>query len=121
MRSSMVEFHDIMWDLDYTKSFEEALNKEELLYEKQPSLEDFRLWRDVRLMREIHWFGWFIDYWMEVRRIQVLFLCSVHHSTFPKQYREIFDFFDLTGGLDERLDESSSYNFRSLDKIHDSR
>ena len=78
MRSSMVEFHDIMWDFDYTKSFEEALNKEEMLYEKEPSLGDFHLWRDVRLMREIHWYSWFIDYWMEVRILNCFLLFIIH-------------------------------------------
>ena len=28
-------------------------------------MEDFLAWRDLRVLDEVHWYGWFIDYWME--------------------------------------------------------
>ena len=28
-------------------------------------MEDFLAWRDERVMDEVHWYGWFIDYYME--------------------------------------------------------
>jgi len=35
------------------------------LYSEAPPLEDFYAWRDVRVLDECNWYGWFIDYWME--------------------------------------------------------
>lgn len=35
------------------------------MYGDAPPIEDFYAWRDWRVMDEIHWYTWFIDYWME--------------------------------------------------------
>ena len=66
MRRSMVEYHDILWDIDYAETFEDAFKRISNLYQERPPLEDFLAWRDERVMDEIYWYGWFIDYWMEV-------------------------------------------------------
>jgi len=73
MRTSLIEYHDVVWDFDYETVMDpEFLNRTELgalrnskLYASQPPLEAFYTWRDARIMDEIHWYGWFIDYWME--------------------------------------------------------
>jgi len=65
IRLSMVEYHDILWDIGYAKTWEEATINLDDLYSEQPPLEDFLAWRDLRVMEECHWYGWFIDYWME--------------------------------------------------------
>jgi len=61
----MVEYHDILWDIGYAKTWQEANLFLENLYSERPPLDDFLAWRDLRVMDEIHWYGWFIDYWME--------------------------------------------------------
>ncbi len=55
MRRSLVEYHDILWDIGYAKTFEEAYDKIGNLYSERPPLEDFLTWRDERVMDEIHW------------------------------------------------------------------
>ena len=51
--------------LRYAKTWAEAFEKIPNLYSARPPVEDFFAWRDLRVMDEIHWYGWFIDYWME--------------------------------------------------------
>jgi hypothetical protein len=65
IRRSMVEYHDILWDIGYAKTFHEAYLRLDQLYAERPPLEDFEAWRDLRVLDEIHWYGWFIDYYME--------------------------------------------------------
>ena len=65
IRRSMVEYHDILWDIGYAKTYEEASLNLDKLYAERPPLDDFLEWRDLRVMDEIHWYGWFIDYYME--------------------------------------------------------
>lgn len=65
MRRSLVEYHDILWDIGYAKTWEIANQFLGQLYSERPPLEDFLAWRDLRVMDEIHWYGWFIDYYME--------------------------------------------------------
>ncbi len=72
IRRSMVEYHDILWDIGYAKTFHEAYALLDNLYAERPPLEDFEAWRDERVMDEIHWYGWFIDYYMEGGRCYVL-------------------------------------------------
>jgi hypothetical protein len=55
IRRSMVEYHDILWDIGYAKTFYEAYEMLDQLYAERPPLEDFVAWRDDRVMDEIHW------------------------------------------------------------------
>ena len=55
IRRSMVEYHDILWDIGYAKTFQEAYEMLGQLYEERPPLEDFIQWRDERVLDEIHW------------------------------------------------------------------
>lgn len=45
----------------------------ENLYVERPPMEDFLAWRDLRVMDEVHWYGWFIDYWMEAGLLRDIF------------------------------------------------
>jgi len=65
IRRTMVEYHDILWDIGYAKTWEAASLAIDDLYGKRPPIEDFLAWRDLRVLDETHWYGWFIDYWME--------------------------------------------------------
>lgn len=65
-----------MWDLGFADNYPDALEHEFDLYENSPpDDESFLNWRDTRLLDEIHWFGWFIDYWMEVRNHVEIQIC----------------------------------------------
>ena len=44
IRRSMVEYHDILWDIGYAKTFEEAYERLDNLYAERPPLEDFISW-----------------------------------------------------------------------------
>ncbi|GFH56481.1 hypothetical protein CTEN210_12957 [Chaetoceros tenuissimus] len=69
----MVQYHDILWDIGYAQTFEEAYERIENLYKEEevdvehqnPPVEDFLVWRDLRVFDEIHWYSWFIDFYME--------------------------------------------------------
>jgi hypothetical protein len=79
----MVEYHDILWDIDYAKTFEEAYENLANLYAERPPLNDFLVWRELRVMDEIHWYGWFIDYWMEEGLMRDMF---THKITTPEHW-----------------------------------
>ena len=55
LRRSLVEYHDILWDIGYAKTFDEATLKIGNLYAARPPIADFWEWRDERVMDEIHW------------------------------------------------------------------
>ena len=63
IRRSMVEYHDILWDIASAKASGLAYN--DVIYKYRPPIDTFFDWRDRRVMEEVHWYGWFIDYWME--------------------------------------------------------
>jgi len=62
---AIVEYHDVLNDINYATDAETAFKESKNLYINRPSLDEWREWRDLRLPAEIHWYGWFIDYWME--------------------------------------------------------
>jgi hypothetical protein len=57
IRTSMIEYHDILWDIGYAKTWDVATENIDNLYGEQPPVEDFYEWRDLRVMDEIHWYG----------------------------------------------------------------
>jgi len=77
IRRSMVEYHDILWDLRYAKTFEEASLNIDNLYAERPPPEDFFIWRDERVLEEIYWYGWFIDYYMEDGLMRDMFTSKI--------------------------------------------
>jgi hypothetical protein len=83
MRRSLVEYHDILWDLGYAKTFHEAHESIEKMYTERPPKEDFLAWRDVKVMDEVHWYGWFIDYYMEAGLMRDIF---THKITTPEHW-----------------------------------
>ena len=48
IRRSMVEYHDILWDIGYAKTFHEAYELIGQLYAERPPLDDFLVWRELR-------------------------------------------------------------------------
>ena len=83
IRRSLVEYHDILWDIGYAKTWDDAFTKIPNLYQERPPLEDFLEWRDERVLEEIYWYGWFIDYWMEGGLMRCIF---THKITTPKHW-----------------------------------
>ena len=65
IRRALTEYHDILWDIGYAKTWAEATDRLDNLYRSRPPIEDWFVWRDLRVMDEIKWYGWFIDYYME--------------------------------------------------------
>jgi len=63
IRRTMVEYHDILWDIASAKK--SNLGYMDVIYNTRAPLAAFLVWRDLRVMEEISWYGWFIDYWME--------------------------------------------------------
>eukprot|EP00804_Cyclotella_cryptica_P016371 CCRYP_009922-RD/>CCRYP_009922-RD protein AED:0.13 eAED:0.13 QI:493/1/1/1/0.87/0.77/9/197/472 len=83
IRLSMEEYHDILYDIGYAKTWEEATMNLENLYATRPPIEAFYEWRDLRVMDEANWYGWFIDYWMEGGLMRDYF---THKITTPKHW-----------------------------------
>jgi len=65
LRCSLIEYHDILWDLDYSDVYWDSFLRRSHIYTQRPPEEDFVEWRDDIVLTEINWYGWFIDYWME--------------------------------------------------------
>lgn len=90
IRRSMVEYHDRLDKLDPGRQSE--------------PLEDFLRWRDERLMEECHWYGWYIDYYMEdglMRDIYTHKLTTAEHWNMlmhPESYKKENTTYDLIVG-----------------------
>eukprot|EP00553_Chaetoceros_curvisetus_P014523 CAMPEP_0204643934 /NCGR_PEP_ID=MMETSP0718-20130828/1087_1 /ASSEMBLY_ACC=CAM_ASM_000674 /TAXON_ID=230516 /ORGANISM="Chaetoceros curvisetus" /LENGTH=333 /DNA_ID=CAMNT_0051665317 /DNA_START=1 /DNA_END=1005 /DNA_ORIENTATION=+ len=84
IRRSMVEYHDILWDIGYAKTWADAFELIPNLYSARPPIEDFWEWRDLRVIDEIDWYGWFIDYWMEGGLRRDIF---THELTTPAHWK----------------------------------
>ena len=83
LRSTLVEYHDILWDIGYAKTYSESISLKDRLYTDRPPLGDFLDWRDMRVLDEIHWYGWYIDYWMEGGLMRDIFS---HKLTTPEHW-----------------------------------
>ena len=59
------EYHDILVDINYAKTWEAATSMIANLYQGEVNEDKYTEWRDARVMDEIGWYGWLIDYWME--------------------------------------------------------
>ena len=59
------EYHDILVDINYAKTWEAATSMIANLYQGEVNEDKYIEWRDARVMDEIGWYGWMIDYWME--------------------------------------------------------
>lgn len=57
MRAALIQLYQTMKQFGFTEMYGESLE----------SKEHFLGWRDQQILYEIHWFGFYIDYWMEVR------------------------------------------------------
>ena len=57
IRRTMVEYHDILWDIATAKN--SGIDDLEVLYKYTPPISSFFAWRDARVMDEISWYGWF--------------------------------------------------------------
>ena len=64
-RRSIDEYHDILADIHYAKTWEEATEKIPDLFQGIIEADKYAMWRNERTMDEIGWYGWLIDYWME--------------------------------------------------------
>jgi len=89
IQKSMIEYHDILWDIGYAQTFEEAYERMHMLYKEEeegiphenPPVEDFLIWRDLRVFDEIHWYTWFFDYYMEDGLMRDMFSHNVTTET----------------------------------------
>lgn len=107
IRKSLPEYHDVLADIGYAKTPNEAFMKKDRLYVARSRIEDFLEWRDARASAEIQWYGWFIDYWMEggiLRDIMTHRLTTKAHwerSMQPTEYTESeLAFKDYVGNIE---------------------
>lgn len=111
IKKVMIEYHDILWDLGFAQNFEEAYERVQNLYndntgipllgglgstwftdanayssedvDENAPLAEFLVWRDLRVFDEIHWYSWFIEYYMESGLMRDMFN---HKMTVPSQW-----------------------------------
>jgi len=83
LRRTIVEYHDILWDIGYAETYDVAMEHAQNLYRESPPLNDFLHWRDEYVIDEIQWYGWFIDYWMEGGLMRDIFS---HRITTPRHW-----------------------------------
>eukprot|EP00551_Chaetoceros_affinis_P006475 CAMPEP_0203662092 /NCGR_PEP_ID=MMETSP0090-20130426/179_1 /ASSEMBLY_ACC=CAM_ASM_001088 /TAXON_ID=426623 /ORGANISM="Chaetoceros affinis, Strain CCMP159" /LENGTH=716 /DNA_ID=CAMNT_0050524837 /DNA_START=368 /DNA_END=2518 /DNA_ORIENTATION=- len=118
----LIEYHDILWDIGYAQTFEEAYERIEHLYQEinetgeevHAPVEDFLVWRDLRIFDEIHWYSWFIEYYMESGLQRDMFN---HKMTLPTQWKiailpNFFTKFEMRHGrfVDENETVTPSYD-----------
>lgn len=64
-RHAIIEYHDVLYDINYANNAILAYNLSDNLYKQRAPVDEYMEWRDNRTLIEIHWYGWFVDYWME--------------------------------------------------------
>jgi len=72
--------------IGYAQTFDEAYARLDNLYQERPPLADFIKWRNLRIFDEIHWYSWFIDYYMESGLMRDMF---THEMTTPEHWRKL--------------------------------
>ena len=65
IRRSLVEYSDIWWYMSYESEYNKDRVKVEEMYGTRNDVDEFYIWRDSHVLREIYKYGWYIDYWME--------------------------------------------------------
>eukprot|EP00574_Skeletonema_japonicum_P009973 CAMPEP_0201719490 /NCGR_PEP_ID=MMETSP0593-20130828/4665_1 /ASSEMBLY_ACC=CAM_ASM_000672 /TAXON_ID=267983 /ORGANISM="Skeletonema japonicum, Strain CCMP2506" /LENGTH=504 /DNA_ID=CAMNT_0048209933 /DNA_START=111 /DNA_END=1625 /DNA_ORIENTATION=+ len=120
IRRSMVEYHDILWDIGYAKTWEDASLFLDNLYSERPPMTDFLAWRDERVMDEVYWYGWFIDYYMEGGLMRDMFT----HKTTTKEHWDMLMMptvytraeldYDLVVGADTVVDDAYDPNCATI-------
>jgi len=86
IKRTLVEYHDILWDIGYATTFEDAFETMPNLFQERPPLDDFLRWRDLRVFDEVHWYSWFIDYYMENGLMRDMY---THSMTTPEHWRKV--------------------------------
>ena len=86
IRRALTEYHDILWDIGYAKTWADALEKMANLYQDRPPMEDWIVWREERVIDKIDWYDWFIDYYMEGGLMRDMF---THKITTPEHWNMI--------------------------------
>ena len=66
IRKAIVEYHDILYDLGFNTTWDEAKLKIENLYSSRPTMSNFLVWREELEMRSF-------DYYMENGSMQDIF------------------------------------------------
>jgi len=84
IRSAMIHYHNILWELESAEDYVSAQAHRENLYEYSPpdNEDEFIEWRDDKAADEIHWWGWVIDFWMEngvLRDVRTNNLTTLEH------------------------------------------
>ena len=97
----MVEYHDILFDIGYAKTYQDAFENSDNLYRERPPMSAFLDWRDLRVLDEVHWYGWFIDYWMEDGLMRDMFS---HKVTSPEHWNMLMQ--PLASSRDDLLYEN---------------
>lgn len=103
-RQAIREYHDVLYDIDYADDAEKAYSMMHNLYIKRAPMDNYIKWRDNRTFAEIHWYGWFIDFWMEgglLRDIMTHKLTTREHfdrQMQPGEYTESGKAFELMVG-----------------------
>jgi len=87
IRRTMVEYHDILWDIATAKN--SGVSDVEVLYKYAPPISSFFKWRDARVIDEISWYGWFIGALNSrcLRYLPTLYIPSSHHVFYSSIFR----------------------------------
>ena len=64
-REAMISYHNLIYEIGYAKDWQTAYSFQSRVYTVRPPVYTWEAWRDRYFEKEIHWWGWFIDFWME--------------------------------------------------------
>lgn len=64
-RHAMVAYHELLYEIDYSTDWETSYSKKHKVYTLRPPVSDWEYFRDERFDEEMHWWAWYIDFWME--------------------------------------------------------
>eukprot|EP00521_Asterionellopsis_glacialis_P007570 CAMPEP_0195283624 /NCGR_PEP_ID=MMETSP0707-20130614/2100_1 /TAXON_ID=33640 /ORGANISM="Asterionellopsis glacialis, Strain CCMP134" /LENGTH=432 /DNA_ID=CAMNT_0040342815 /DNA_START=34 /DNA_END=1332 /DNA_ORIENTATION=+ len=82
-RWAIPAYHHMLYEINYAKTWEEAYASSNNVYTMRSPVEAWYEWRNKRAIPEIHWWGWFIDFWMEGGLMRDIF---THRITTPEHF-----------------------------------
>mmetsp|Transcript_15138 Transcript_15138/g.21597 ORF Transcript_15138/g.21597 Transcript_15138/m.21597 type:complete len:417 (-) Transcript_15138:9-1259(-) len=85
-RWSIPSYHHLLHEIDYAQNWEQAYANHHRVFTERSSLEEWLAWRDLRFGAEIHWWGWFLDFWLEGGLLRDLY---THEITNIDQWNRI--------------------------------
>mmetsp|Transcript_14667 Transcript_14667/g.20937 ORF Transcript_14667/g.20937 Transcript_14667/m.20937 type:complete len:441 (+) Transcript_14667:153-1475(+) len=85
-RWAIPSYYHLLNEINFAKEWEEAYENMSRTYSHRSVLQKWYDWKAIRFQAEIHWWSWFVDYWMEGGLMRDIF---THELTTPEHWSKL--------------------------------